>query len=121
MALFSTLTTTLIAGLHGYICVLQTCLWTTPRSRRVFRLSAAAAAATKPMAANQGVYNAFLAAGLAWGVLHPVPAFGAQLRLFFLGCVGVAGLVGAATVNGRILGIQTVPAAVAAVVTLLGV
>lgn len=120
MALLSTLSTSLIAALHTYIFVLEAFLWTTPRGRRTFRLSAERAELTKPMAVNQGVYNLFLAAGLAWGVAHPVAAFGDQVKLFFLGCVAVAGVVGGATVGKKIVGIQTVPAVVAGVVTVLG-
>ncbi|CAN8095198.1 unnamed protein product [Discula destructiva] len=121
MALLSTLTTSLVAGIHTYIFILETFLWTTPRGRRTFKLSAERAEMTKAMAVNQGVYNGFLAAGLVWGLLHPVPTVGDQVKLFFLGCVGVAGLVGGATVSGRIVGVQTVPAVAAGLVTVLGV
>jgi putative membrane protein len=65
------------------------------------------------LAANQGLYNGFLAAGLLWGILHPVPAVAQQLELFFLGCVVVAGIFGGITVSRRILYIQALPALVA--------
>ncbi|KAJ0385489.1 hypothetical protein COL922a_006240 [Colletotrichum nupharicola] len=104
--------TGLMAGLHGYILVLQMFLWTHPRGRKAFRLSADFAEKTKALAANQGLYNGFLAAGLAWGLAHPVPEFAEQLKLFFLGCVAVAGAYGGATANPRIFLIQGVPAIV---------
>lgn len=121
MALLSTLSTGLVAAIHSYIFVLEAFLWTTPRGRRTFKLTPERAELTKAMAVNQGVYNAFLAAGLAWGLAHPVAAFGDQVKLFFLGCVGVAGLVGGATVSPRIVGVQTVPAVLAALATVLAV
>lgn len=95
-------------------------MWTTPRAMKIFRTKPEYAAQTKNMAANQGLYNGFLAAGLAWGLAHPVPAFARQIQLFFLGCVATAGLFGAATVNRRIAFIQTLPAAVTAALVLLG-
>lgn len=110
----------LIAGLHSYIFVLETFLWTSPRALRIFRTKPEYAAATKGMAANQGLYNSFLAAGLAWGLAHPVPAFARQIQLFFLGCVAVAGVFGGVTVNKRIAFIQTLPAALTAALVLLG-
>jgi len=67
------------------------------------------------LAANQGLYNGFLAAGLVWGLLHPNPAFGFQIKIFFLLCVIVAGAYGAATVSRRILYVQAAPAALALV------
>lgn len=110
-----------IAVLHVYIMVLEMFLWTKPRGRRAFKLTPEYAAQTAALAANQGLYNGFLAAGLFWGLLHPVPEFATQIQLFFLACVGVAGVYGGATVNRRILFIQTVPAVGAtAVILLLG-
>ncbi|KAJ4389504.1 hypothetical protein N0V93_006974 [Gnomoniopsis smithogilvyi] len=120
MAFFSTLSTGLVAGLHGYIFILESFLWTTPRGRAAFKLTPEFALQTRTLAANQGVYNGFLAAGLVWGLLHPVPEFAKEIKLFFLGCVGVAGLVGGMTSSRRIMGIQTAPALVAAVCTVLG-
>lgn len=104
----------LMAGLHTYIFVLETFLWTSPRARRTFKTTPEFAAQTKTLAANQGLYNGFLAAGLAWGLLHPVPAFATQIQLFFLGCVSVAGIVGGVTSNKKITFIQTLPAVVTA-------
>lgn len=73
----------------------------------------------KTMMKNQGLYNGFLAAGLVWGLLHPDPAIGFQIKLFFLACVAAAGLYGAATAKVQILFIQTLPAAIAAGLLLL--
>jgi putative membrane protein len=101
----------LIAALHLYILVLEMFLWTTPRGRRAFGLTPEFAQATRALAANQGLYNGFLAAGLVWGLLLG-PA-GHAVVLFFLGCVIVAGVFGAATAARKILFIQAVPAAVA--------
>jgi putative membrane protein len=103
-----------IALLHGYILVLEMFLWTKPAGRRAFGTDADFARASAPLAANQGLYNGFLAAGLVWGLVAGDPA-GFQFKVFFLSCVIVAGIYGAATVNRRILFVQTVPAAVALV------
>ena len=101
----------LIALLHVYILVLEMFLWTTPRGRRAFGLTPEFAEASRTLAANQGLYNGFLAAGLAWGLLLGPAGMG--VKLFFLGCILVAGLYGAATVGRRILFVQAVPAAIA--------
>ena len=101
----------LVAALHAYILVLEMFLWTTPRATRVFRTDPAFARSTAAMAANQGLYNGFLAAGLVWSLLAREPvAF--EAKVFFLGCVVVAGVYGAATVNRRILLMQALPAAI---------
>ena len=100
---------TLVAVLHLYFLVLEMFFWTKPLGRKVFRLDPAFAEASKVLAANQGLYNGFLAAGLVWGLCRAdVPA-----QLFFLGCVIVAGVYGAATVGKKILFVQAVPAALA--------
>ena len=100
----------LIALLHVYILVLEMFLWDKPAGRRAFGLTPEMAAATKTLAANQGLYNGFLAAGLLWGLwLGPG---GLQVQVFFLLCVLVAGLYGAATASRKILFIQAVPAAI---------
>jgi putative membrane protein len=101
----------LIALLHVYILVLEMFLWTTPRGLRAFGLTPEFAEASRTLAANQGLYNGFLAAGLAWGLLLGPAGMG--VKLFFLACVLVAGLYGGATVGRRILFIQAVPAAIA--------
>jgi putative membrane protein len=100
----------LIALLHVYILVLEMFLWTTPRGRRAFGTTAEFAEQSKVLAANQGLYNGFLAAGLAWGLYMGAEGHGA--KLFFLGCVLVAGVYGGLTANKRILFIQALPAAI---------
>lgn len=102
-----------IALLHVYILVLEMFLWTTPRGRKAFGLTPEFAQQTRALAANQGLYNGFLAAGLAVGLLHPDPAIGLQFQLFFLACVAVAGIYGALTAKLSILFVQTLPALVA--------
>jgi putative membrane protein len=99
----------LVALEHFYFCVLECFLWNTPFGRRTFGTTAEFAASTAPMMANQGVYNAFLAAGLALGLLR----HDADVVIFVLGCVVLAGVVGAATVKRSILFLQSLPAALA--------
>ena len=107
----ASLVTALVALLHGYFLVLEMFLWTKPYGRRVFQLTPEKAEATKALAANQGLYNGFLAAGLVWGLA--LGAEGHAIKLFFLGCVIIAGVFGAATVGRKILYVQALPAAVA--------
>ena len=109
----------LIAALHVYILVLEMFLWQAPRTRAVFGTSAEFAAQTKDLAANQGLYNGFLAAGLVWALW--LGAEGRGVALFFLGCVLVAGIYGAATASRRILFVQAVPAALGIVAVLAGI
>ena len=99
----------LVALLHLGFLVLEMFLWDKPFGRRTFRLSPEKAAATKALAANQGLYNGFLAAGLAWGLVTG----NAPVQIFFLGCVIVAGIFGAFTVSRKIFWIQAAPAAAA--------
>ncbi|GAA5435182.1 DUF1304 domain-containing protein [Deinococcus aquaticus] len=115
MNLIAAILVGLIALLHVYILVLEMFLWTTPRAMKAFGTTPEFAAQTRALAANQGLYNGFLAAGLIWGLITG----SAAIQLFFLACVGVAGLYGAATANRRILFIQTVPAVLAALSVLL--
>lgn len=98
-----------VAALHAYFLVLEMFLWTKPTGRKVFGLDAEFAEASKGLAANQGLYNGFLVAGLGWGLVSGRD----DVRLFFLGCVVVAGVFGAATVSRRILFVQAVPAVLA--------
>jgi putative membrane protein len=100
-----------IAFLHIYILVLEMFLWDKPIGLRAFGQTQAAATASKVLAANQGLYNGFLAAGLFWGL--SLGAAGTSVKVFFLCCVLVAGLYGAATANRKILFIQAIPAAMA--------
>lgn len=117
MELAARIVVLLIALLHVYILVLEMFLWTTPRGRKAFGLTPEFAQATKVLAANQGLYNGFLAAGLFWGAAQGPE--GGALRVFFLGCVLVAGLYGAATASRRILFVQALPAAVGLLLTAL--
>ena len=101
----------LVSLLHVYFLVIEMFLWDKPYGRKTFGLTAEFAAQSKALAANQGLYNGFLAAGLAWGIC--LGAAGFQVKVFFLACVIVAGVFGALTVNKKILFVQAVPAAVA--------
>jgi putative membrane protein len=108
----------LVALIHLYIVYLEMVAWDTPAGHRAFNLTPEFARATKVLAANQGLYNGFLAAGLIWGLY--LGAAGFQIKVFFLLCVAVAGLFGAATATRKILYIQTAPAALALIVLWLG-
>ncbi|KAM0351922.1 hypothetical protein ACHAPU_002438 [Fusarium lateritium] len=105
-------TTGLVGAIHSYILFLEMVLWTTPRGRKAFKLTPEFAEQTKVMAANQGLYNGFLSAGLFWSLLHPNPVFAKELQVFFNGCVLVAGAYGGATANKKILYVQALPAAI---------
>ncbi len=107
-----------VAALHFGFLVLEMFLWRTPFGRRTFGLTPELAAASASLAMNQGLYNGFLAAGLVWG-LGAAPALGRPVQLFFLGCVIVAGLFGAATAKRSILYVQALPGAVALALRLL--
>jgi len=100
----------LIGVLHCYFLVLEMFLWTTPFGLKTFGKSKEEMVATKVLAGNQGLYNGFLAAGLFWGALAPCER---ELRLFFLGCVLVAGVYGGATAAKKILYLQALPALIA--------
>lgn len=112
------LLTALVALIHVYILVLEMFFWDTPRGHKAFGLTPEFARATRVLAANQGLYNGFLAAGLFWGLW--LGAAGVAVKLFFLACVAVAGLYGAATSSRKILFVQTVPAVLAMAALLLG-
>lgn len=103
----------LVAALHVYFLVLEMFLWTRPLGLKTFRNTPEKARDSAVLAANQGLYNGFLAAGLIWGLVHPDPAFAWQIKAFFLVCVIVAGVYGAATVSKRIAYVQAAPAALA--------
>ncbi len=100
-----------VALLHVYFLVLEMFLWDKPYGRRTFGHTAEAAAASKVLAANQGLYNGFLAAGLLWGLW--LGSAGGPVKVFFLACVIVAGAFGAATVSRKIFFVQALPAIVA--------
>ncbi len=111
MSTAAAIATALVALLHLYFLVLEMFLWTKPYGRRVFGLTPEKAELTKSLAANQGLYNGFLAAGLVWGL--SLGADGYAIKLFFLGCVIIAGIFGAATVGRKILYVQALPGAFA--------
>jgi len=117
MMLLAALAVALVALLHAYFLVLEMFLWEKPLGRKAFGTTAEFAAATRTLAANQGLYNGFLAAGLVWGLL--AGAGGVQIKVFFLACVIVAGLYGAISVSRKILFIQAAPAALALALVLL--
>ena len=114
LAIAANVAVILVAALHLWFLILEMFLWDKPLGLHTFRMSAEEAAATKPLAMNQGLYNGFLAAGLLWGL-----AAGAQVQIFFLGCVVVAGVFGALTASRKILWVQAVPGLVALVLVLL--
>ena len=103
--------TGIVALIQVYILILEMVLWDTPRGRKAFGTTEEFSKASKVLAANQGLYNGFLAAGLLWGVW--LGEAGDPIKIFFLLCVAVAGIYGAITVSRRIVVVQTVPAAIA--------
>jgi putative membrane protein len=117
MALLAEALILLVVAIHVYIVILEMFLWRTERGMKSFGTDQAFADRSAPLAANQGLYNGFLVAGLVWGLLAPDPV-GFQVKVFFLACVLVAGLYGAATVNRRILFVQALPAILALVAVL---
>jgi len=118
MTLLAQILVGVVAVLHLGFLILEMFWWNTPRGRTTFRTSREFAAESAPLAANQGLYNGFLSAGLVWSLIAADPV-GFQAKVFFLVCVIIAGLYGAKTVSPRILPIQAVPAvlALAAVLT----
>lgn len=107
----------LVALLHLYFLVLEMFLWDKPMGLKAFGQTREAAASSKVLAANQGLYNGFLAAGLFWGL--SLGQDGARIKIFFLICALVAGLFGAATASRKILFVQAIPAAIGLVFVLL--
>ena len=114
--MLATILIALVAAIHVYILVLEMFLWDTKTGRKAFNLSADFARDTRVLAANQGLYNGFLAAGLLWGLWLGDAGF--QVKLFFLACVLIAGVFGAATASKKILYVQAMPA-LAALLALL--
>ncbi|HEX9487210.1 MAG TPA: DUF1304 domain-containing protein [Gemmatimonadales bacterium] len=107
--------TGIVAALHGCFLVLEMFLWATPFGAKTFARPLEEMQRTKTLAANQGLYNGFLAAGLVWSLITSAT----QVRIFFLACVLVAGLYGAVTASKKILVLQALPAAAGLIVTLL--
>lgn len=119
MPLIAQILIALIAALHLYICWLEMFAWESSGPTTFRSLPRHLFAPTKVLAANQGLYNAFLAAGLIWSLLIGNPEWARNVAWFFLGCVAVAGAYGAATAGRKILFVQTVPAVLAWLATLL--
>lgn len=116
MTLITNLLILLVALLHLYFLVLEMFLWDKPKGMKVFGLTPQKAAETKVLAANQGLYNGFLAAGLLWGLFQGLVDqgdAGQDFKVFFLLCVVAAGVYGAMTVGKKILYVQAMPAALA--------
>ena len=118
MSVIAKILIALVALAHAYFLILEMFLWTRPRTRAAFGMSEQQAEATKVLAANQGLYNGFLVAGLIWSLIAP-PQLAMPVATFFLSCVIAAGLYGAATANKKILFVQALPGAAALVAVLL--
>ncbi|HTT10977.1 MAG TPA: DUF1304 domain-containing protein [Burkholderiaceae bacterium] len=117
MSIATNIVVALVAALHVYFLVLEMFLWDKPAGLRAFGQTPEAARASKVLAANQGLYNGFLAAGLLWGLT--LGAAGTSVKVFFLACVLIAGLYGAATASRKILYVQALPAAIGLVLIAL--
>ena len=118
MTLLAQILVGIVAALHLSFLILEMFLWNTPRGRATFGTTREFAAESSVLAANQGLYNGFLAAGLVWSLIAADPV-GFDVKVFFLACVIIAGLYGGATVNKRIVFIQAVPGALALAAVLL--
>ena len=118
MALIANVLVAVVVAIHVYIVILEMFLWRTERGMQAFGTDRAFADRSAPLAANQGLYNGFLVAGLVWGLIAADP-IGFQVKVFFLACVVVAGVYGAATVGKKILFVQALPAALALLLLLL--
>jgi putative membrane protein len=116
MTLAADIVIALVALLHAWFLVLEMFLWDKPAGLRAFGITQAFATQSKALAANMGLYNGFLAAGLVWGL--GLGQAGTPVKLFFLACVLVAGLYGGLTTSRRVLWIQALPAAVGLVLML---
>lgn len=117
MALVANIVVGVVALLHIYFLVLEMFLWDRPAGLRAFGQTLEAAKASKVLAANQGLYNGFLAAGLLWGLL--LGSDGTNVKVFFLACVLIAGIYGSVTASRKILFVQALPAAVGLALLLL--
>lgn len=115
MKIAATLMVSLVGVLHIWFMVLESFLWTSPIGLKTFGMKPEMAEATKVLAQNQGLYNGFLALGLFWAAWSG----DIKLNIFFLGCVIVAGIVGAVTANKNILFVQSLPALIALILVLL--
>lgn len=117
MSIAAVVVVALVALAHLGFLILEMFLWTRPIGRRVFGLPAEVMAASAPLAANQGLYNGFLSAGLIWGLFQGENGY--AVKVFFLSCVVVAGVFGAATAKRSILWVQALPGAVGLLLVLL--
>lgn len=117
MALIANIVVALVALLHVYFLVLEMFMWDKPLGLKTFRMTPEKAEMTKVLAANQGLYNGFLAAGLLWGL--SLGDAGYDIKMFFFGCVIIAGVYGAVTVGRKILFIQAMPAAIGSLLLVL--
>ena len=115
MSIVANVLVALVALLHAYFLVLEMFLWTKPLGLKTFGNTLQKAQEMAVLAANQGLYNGFLAAGLIWGLVHPVAAIGFQIKVFFLMCVIVAVLYGGYSVKPKIIVVQALPALIALV------
>lgn len=113
MTLLSRILVLVVALEHVWFLVLEMFLWTKPLGLKTFRMTLERAQASAALAANQGLYNGFLAAGLLWGLVSPSPELAFPVTVFFLACVVLAGVFGAKTVSSRIFFVQAVPALLA--------
>ena len=116
MLIVSRVLLVLLAALHAYFAYLEMAAWTQPRTRKAFGTTAEFAEASKTLAANQGLYNLFLVAGLLWAVIAPFPE-GRAFGIFFTICVTIAGIYGGVTVSRRILLVQALPGVLALLAT----
>lgn len=99
-----------VFAIHVYILILEMFLWMKPLGMKVFRMTPEKAELTRVLAANQGLYNGFLAAGLLWSLFYPNDLVAEDIAIFFLLCVAIAGIYGSQTVSRRILYVQSIPA-----------
>jgi len=119
MEILSKILVAIVALEHFYILYLEMFLWTKPKGLKTFGMKREEAEQSKTLAANQGLYNGFLAAGLIWGLVHPNQQFGIHIQLFFLLCILTAALYGGLSAKRSILFIQGLPALLALIVLLL--
>jgi putative membrane protein len=117
MAMLGNALVALVALLHAYFLVLEMFLWTKPQGLAAFNNTLEKAKEMEVLAANQGLYNGFLAAGLVFGIFYPAAGPALHIKTFFLVCVFVAGAYGAYSTGAmKILAIQALPAFIALLV-----
>lgn len=119
MSIFALIAVGVLIFLHLYFMILEMFLWTKPLGLKVFKMSIEDAKSKHILAANQGLYNGFLAAGLSWSLLYPEPLIGKQLAMFFSGCIFVAGIYGGYSASKAIYFIQGLPGLITIVLLFL--